>query len=1422
MKKARTILAIMLALVMVLSILPASFADNKVKDRRNATPESVSRGTSTQSKTLRGHELRMETADTSDKIDPDTIVNVIVVFEEPALCENFTAEEIRAKKAEAVQQRMSNAHDVFFKALGFEAKRVYDYTALVNGMALKTAYKNLSAMEKMEGVSAVYVANEYNAPVVEKPDQAYANFMTGAADMQDVNYKGEGMVVAVLDTGLNLTHEAFQDYGVLTDPAFDEEYVESVYTIGEGKYVSAKVPFAYDYYDEDDDVTDYEGHGSHVSGTVAGYALDDDDAILFSGVAPQAQLVSMKIFPDGSGGTSISIYLAALEDCFLLGVDALNMSIGSPTGYTYDWQLDPQYADYTGNFFGHIFKALDEAGIIVCCSAGNEDSMAVNAANYAGDGYVLAEYADYGVTGSPGTYDGNLAVASMENLAFPYYGITYGDENYYYADRCEDGEHGWLDTFGGKELEVVYCGLGNPDEIPDEVAGKIALVQRGSLSFSEKIANVAEKGAIGMIVFNNTTGKMGMAIDTYYVPAIAVEQIAGEEILAGLAEDNKIFVPTEQVDVVNADAWLMSDFSSWGCTPDLKLKPGITAPGGMIYSSVAGDPDAYEVYSGTSMASPNACASLTLLAQYIKENYPTLSKVQRAELVEDLAESTADVPYDQDDYLYSPRKSGAGLLNLRSAIETPVYVMEPIVNLYDDPDKTGVFTIRYTLVNLSDVEQEYEAFVVGLCDYVVQGYNTLTSDYLFDGSGLTVEGDLEAVVPANGVFDGKIKITLDDNTKAYFDQTFENGNFFEGYIAFDSASPAGAGMVVPIVEGILGDANLDTMVTAGDAAEILRAVVGLTELSEEAKKMADVNQDGEITAADAAFLLRAVVGLVELPYNIVEEAADAPEVHLTFMGFYGDWTQGPVLDKVWANDPNYLMYWAALNVYYPQYAAQGYMPEDLFNSFESNLGVSNIYLLDYNEQYLINYLGLNPALSFFSEEDEIWAEYFMNDQYANQLHHAFTTDISFTYSATEIDILPLLLRNAMNLYYTIRDAETGEIYYEDGWDYSHKSFYSSSSGTRQMSELTWDGYVNNEESDLYGTYVENAICVVTIETMIDYPTAVLTPEKEFYVIVDSTAPEFGGFDIDGDNITFSFSDALSGMAFVEAMYETEDGYEDAALVFGDNALSVIIDTTELPEDVEFLYLDFMDYATNLDEVVFNVKTGRVMEGASVAEAAGSALYDESSIGEVWTVEGVVTDIYKGIVYISDTAPLNDGVTPLGMAVKLADATALENIHVGDGFLFEGELDNYYGCPRLDKAEILYQFYENEDYEYDVGDYVWDNVIYPLVLYPLFGLGEEITFDAVMENPSLYVGSIVYLEDLEVIGVTEVGDGTRTITISDGLHSVDIVGCTVGADTYVGDAVYYGYFVPVYDLGNLRFRPLQDGEFDWLVFYSDVD
>ena len=130
----------------------------------------------------------------------------------------------------------------------------------------------------------------------------------------------------------------------------------------------------------------------------------------------------------------------------------------------------------------------------------------------------------------------------------------------------------------------------------------------------------------------------------------------------------------DMIQLENTSAGHLSTFTSWGVTPNLDFKPEITAPGGKIYSTL--NNDKYGVMSGTSMAAPHVSGGSALVLQYVEETFPKLTgkdKVQRAKTL--LMNTSATLKDPEGSTYYSPRRQGAGVMQLNSAIHTPVYVV---------------------------------------------------------------------------------------------------------------------------------------------------------------------------------------------------------------------------------------------------------------------------------------------------------------------------------------------------------------------------------------------------------------------------------------------------------------------------------------------------------------------------------------------------------------------------------------------------------------------------------------------------------------------------------------------------------------------------------------------------------------------------
>lgn len=1408
MNKTKKILALLLTLCLVMGTIMPAFAEEK-EAKRITDVFGIGESKTERLENAKKSSVMERTATLG--LAADEVVRAIIVFEDAALSDAFSAEEIRADKASDAKARLTDAHDTFFKTLPFEAKRLFDYTALFNGMALSTEYKNVAALEKLDGVSAVYLANTYAAPEVEeKPMQEYANMLTGAVALQNgYGYNGEGMLVAVLDTGLNYTHEAFQDYGILGDElALTQEEAEAAETTVAGKYISDKIPWSYDYYLDDNDVMDYNGHGSHVSGTIAGYVEDADGAVTFCGAAPAAQLVFMKIFDDEDSSTSSDIYFAALEDCYILGVDVFNMSIGSDNGFTYDLELE-------NALFGNLYEKLDEAGIVACVSAGNNGSMAQGSLNYAnlyfGTEWVKSSYADYGTVGSPATYKDNLSIASLENYAYPAAAMMYGEEIVEYIDSCTDGVNGWMDNFAGQTLTFVDCGLGVTEELQQiyleteglelaidfteektaEVAGKIALIQRGSISFEEKVEAAAEAGAIGVIVYNHTAGEsISMAIETFEVPAVSIGLEDGVAMIDG--EDKTIFVSEELTIIENPNAMLMSDFSAFGVAPDLTVKPQLTAPGGMIYSAVAGANDAYEVYSGTSMAAPNATGSFALLLQVLKEQYPDLCKLERAKLAEDIMLSSSYWIVDADGYPYMVRRQGAGTIDLYNAINASGYITEPIINTKDDPEKTGVYTYTFEIKSLVNADVEYEIdpyflydFPYDLSDYLgapsgTYVYNTLTTDIISEENVAAPE---TVLVPANGSAKVTVTLTLDDSLKAGFDTYYPNGNFIDGYIdlyAYDQEE----------VSYETGDVNGDGVASAADAAMILRSMVDLDALTEDQLIMADVNADGAVDSQDAAMLMRyAVGGEEELAVYVISEQVVENYLHATTMSFYGDWTQAPTLEEYTWMDIVDATYFLETTPYDEEgtYADYGFTYLDMF---EMNVGFFEAYGANFWEQQAYSYLGDN----------------LLNYVPYDSANNAITTELSNTETWFTDWMLsyPTQLRNVQHLLMTVVDAETGEIYLVDDTQYLPKASYDATSGAYAgFGSFYWDGINYNENSDQYGEYVPSGTKVqIVYQTQLAYPGAALEEEITIPLTVDYTAPWIEVVSYDEETMVIRVCDNHS-IADV-SLYDPSTG-ESISLgcpTYDEEGIPAVSYAIPMEWIEAGLCIDVMDYATNWpsftcgeDEdgnlIFYDLfeKESVQVEYDSLNEVRAALEADNELEEEVTLCGTVIFKDGKNVyiqTYVDDLDESNDDY--FAMCLYMNTVEEANALNIGDVVLASGTTDVYYGIPELKNVTILDVLFE-------------DSGTFAKVWYFNADLGS--VSDEYYRN---YLCSLVKIDGLTITSATENSDGTVTYEVTDGEYTVKYYKGAAGGE--VGGTVS-GFFVCGSYNDTLQLRTFDD-------------
>ena len=375
------------------------------------------------------------------------------------------------------------------------------------------------------------------------------------------------------------------------------------------------------------------------------------------------------------------------------------------------------------------------------------------------------------------------------------------------------------------EVEVVSLkGLtGNPKALGSkvdyegiDVKGKVVLVERGDLTFVDKTINAAAAGAKAIIVYNSTSTvfyKDQGGWDIPFMKSTRAEGLAFEELLK---DGGSLTLGVDQTDrKENPEVGRSTDFTSWGVTPDLEFKPELSAPGGNIYSTV--NDNKYTVMSGTSMAAPHVAGGAALIQQYLKGDarFDDYTADQRTRLAKKLLMNTADITLGLDGSEVSPRRQGAGMMQLYAAVNTPVVVTdkttgEAKVNVKDFQSKT--FSMTVTAENLTDKAVEYDVDTSVLADrfeeYGEIVYNQLQSGILKD---VKVTAPETVTVPANGKVDVKVTIDLTDAkvpglNKAGEDifKAIEQDVFVEGFLKFNSKDVTNPDLVVPYI-GFYGE-----------------------------------------------------------------------------------------------------------------------------------------------------------------------------------------------------------------------------------------------------------------------------------------------------------------------------------------------------------------------------------------------------------------------------------------------------------------------------------------------------------------------------------------------------------------------------------------------------------------------------------------
>lgn len=477
--------------------------------------------------------------------------------------------------------------------IGHPLAVTHSYEITESGIAAKLTAAEAAKIASAPGVESVKQDEIYHLDTYRGPTFIGANTVWNSPWTGAITGRGKGVVVGVLDSGINSTHPSFADDASCGFGPFAHKLISAVDCSASSAGVcNGSNAEAVD-----------SGHGVHTASTAAGNTVTNSATpspnlpapyTQMSGVAPCASLRTYKVCPGSTcPGADIS---AGIQNAIIDGVDVINFSI---SGGTSPW------GDNDRSFLDAV-----NADIVVAASAGNTSATITNPVGQ------VNHRGPWMMTVAASTQDVNLG----SGLSATGPGTPPADTQNLLAAL---GSHMTASVpFTDLPIRVsstnlIGCTAGGAFPA-GFFTGAVALIQRGTCAFTEKVANAAAAGAQQVVIYNNTFGSINMNTDGAAIPAYSITQVAGTAMNNFITASDPTPTTASMSALIagSVQGDVLGNFSFRGPTPgnlaDL-TKPDITGPGLSIYAAGRAADGDYFTISGTSMSSPHLAGSAALV-----------------------------------------------------------------------------------------------------------------------------------------------------------------------------------------------------------------------------------------------------------------------------------------------------------------------------------------------------------------------------------------------------------------------------------------------------------------------------------------------------------------------------------------------------------------------------------------------------------------------------------------------------------------------------------------------------------------------------------------------------------------------------------------------------------------------------------------